>query len=295
MLTKFRFFPTVTVHEHHAYAEGTKDCIEGVFSMYLPKKDEACVETTSTHSENMVLIPAGTFELGNNDAESFYEQQVHTWHVNAFYMDTHAVTNLEYQQFLIENSCWQKNRIQDEWHDGDYLLSWDGNKYPTGQANHPVTWVSWYSAMAYAIWVGKRLPTEVEWEYAARAGLSDKKYPWGDVLSTVKANYDRNVGDTTAVGKYLANGYGLYDMSGNVWEWCLDLYDDDFYFASPRKNPRSGTNEPEYIINNFMDLKTERVLRGGGWSTSPQGICVSHRFLLSPKNTIYDCGFRCVQ
>ena len=262
--------------------------------MYLREKDEPCVKMAPTRPDSMVLIPAGKFEMGSGDAASFYEQPVHTVHVEAFYMDTHAVTNLEYQQFLIQNSSWQKNRIKDELHDGDYLLNWDGNSYPAGKANHPVTWVSWYSAIAYAMWVGKRLPTEAEWEYAARGGLSGKNYPWGDVLSSAKANYDRNVGDTTVVGKYPANGYGLYDMSGNVWEWCLDLYDDDFYFTSPRKNPRSGANEPEWIINNFTDITAERVLRGGGWSALPQGFSVTHRFRLLPMNTSYDYGFRCV-
>ena len=263
--------------------------------MKLSEKDESYIKTYRTNSKNMVLIPAGKFEMGSNDNDSIYKQLVHTWHVEAFYMDTHAVTNHEYQLFLIENISWQKGRIQDKFHDGDYLLDWNGNNYPVGRGNHPVTWVSWYSVMAYAMWVGKRLPTELEWEYAARGGLSGKKYPWGDQISAAKANYGRNIGDTTAIGKYPANGYGLYDMSGNVSEWCLDLYDDDFFFASPRKNPRSGTNESEWIINNFMDIKTERVLRGGGWSTSPQGICVSNRYLLSPRNTIYDYGFRCVR
>ena len=130
--------------------------------MYLPEKDKPYVETAPVSPENMVLIPAGKFEMGSSDTESFYEQLVPTVHVDAFYMDTHVVTNLEYQQFLIENSSWQKDRIEDKFHDGDYLLNWDGNNYPAGQANHPVTWVSWYSAMAYAMWIGKRLPTEVE-------------------------------------------------------------------------------------------------------------------------------------
>ncbi len=262
--------------------------------MYLPENDKLCMKTAPSPPENMILIPTGRFEMGSNDTEPFYEQLVHTVHVDAFYMDTYPVTNVEYQQFLIENPGWQKDQIEDEFHDGDYLLNWDGNNYPVGKASHPVTWVSWYSAMAYAMWAGKRLPTEAEWEYAARGGLSGKKYPWGDLLSNAKANYDRNVGDTTVVGKYPANEYGLYDMSGNVWEWCLDLYDDDFYFTSPRKNPRSGTNEPEWIINNFIDITAERVLRGGGWSASPQGLCVAHRLRILPMNTTYDYGFRCV-
>ena len=263
--------------------------------MHLPQKNKPCVKIAPTCPESMVLIPAGKFEMGSGDTESFDKQLVYTVHVDAFYMDTHAVTNLEYQQFLIQNSGWQKNRIKDEFHDGDYLLNWDDNNYPAGKANHPVTWVSWYSAIAYAMWAGKRLPTEAEWEYAARGGLSGKKYPWGDMLSAAQANYNRNVGDTTVAGKYPANEYDLYDMSGNVWEWCLDLYDDDFYFTSPRKNPRSGTNEPEWIINNFIDITAERVLRGGGWSASPEDLCVAHRFRLLPMNTTYDYGFRCVQ
>ena len=263
--------------------------------MYSPKKDESCVMMAPTCPENMVLIPAGKFEMGSGDTESVEEQVAYTVHVDAFDMDAYAVTNLEYQQFLIQNPSWQKSRIKDEFHDGDYLLNWEGNNYPAEKANHPVTWVSWYSAVAYAMWAGKRLPTEAEWEYAARGSLSGKKYPWGDMLSAAKANYDRNVGDTTVVGKYPANGYGLYDLSGNVWEWCLDLYDDDFYFTSPRKNPRSGTNEPEWIINNFIDITAERVLRGGGWSASPEDLCVAHRLRLLPVNTAYDYGFRCVQ
>ena len=107
--------------------------------MYLPQKDEPCVETAPVSTENMVLIPAGKYEIGSNDTESSYDQHVHTGQVNAFYMDAHAVTNHEYQQFLFENSSWQKDRIQDKFHDGDYLLNWDGNNYPVGQMNHPVT------------------------------------------------------------------------------------------------------------------------------------------------------------
>lgn len=262
--------------------------------MDLSEKDKPCVKTLLPRRQNTVLIPSGKFEMGTDDTESSYGQLGHTARVEAFYMDTHPVTNLEYQKFLIENSSWQKARIEDQFHDGDYLLNWEGNNYPAAQANHPVTWVSWYSAMAYALWVGKRLPTEAEWEYAARGGLLSKKYPWGNMLSAANANYNRNVGHTTVVGKYSANGYGLYDMAGNVWEWCLDLYDDDFYFTSPRKNPRSGTNEPEWIMDNFMEITSERVLRGGGWSAAPQAICVAHRFRLLPMNTTYDYGFRCV-
>lgn len=97
------------------------------------------MDTPRSHPDYMTLISAGTFEMGSSDAESPYEQLGHTAHVDAFYMDTHPVTNLEYQKFLIENSSWQNTRIEGQFHDGDYLLNWDGNNYPAGQASHPVT------------------------------------------------------------------------------------------------------------------------------------------------------------
>ena len=228
----------------------------------------------------MILIPAGKLEIGS---------------VDAFYIDTHPVTNAEYKEFVLANTEWQSAHIEDRFHDGDYLKHWQGNNYPKGKADHPVVFVSWFAAMAYCQWAGKRLPTEAEWEYAACGGLTNQNYPWRDTSDNTKANYNRNVGDTTRVGSYPANGYNLYDMAGNVWEWCLDLYDDDFFFATPRKNPRAGTNEVEWIINNFTDIETipVRALRGGGWSATKKDICITNRLLLSPTNTIYDYGFRC--
>ncbi len=172
--------------------------------------------------EGMVLIPVGEFDMGSNDPEADNDEQpVHTVYVDAFYMDKYEVTNLEYKKFVLANPRWQKDRIDRGFHDGYYLKHWNGNNYPVGKSNHPVTYVSWYAAMAYAGWVNKRLPTEAEWECAARGGLACKKYPWGAVIDAGKANFNENVGDTTAVGKYPPNGYGLYDMAGNVWEWCL--------------------------------------------------------------------------
>ena len=249
-----------------------------------------------TAPDGMVLIPAGEFEMGSIylDAEND-EQPVHTVSIDAFFMDEHEVTNLEYKQFVLANPRWQKARIDKRFHNGNYLNHWNGNDYPAGKSNHPVVHVSWYGAMAYASWVEKRLPTEAEWEYAARGGLAGKKYPWGDGIGLGKANYGNNVGDTTPVDRYPSNGYGLYDMAGNVWEWCLDEYNKDFYFGSPRKNPLSGANSVQWVMNNFTNVKTSRVLRGGSWYDSPFHLRVAYRYWFYPSGSYYDSGFRCAR
>ena len=266
--------------------------------------------------QGMVLIPAGEFQMGSNDPEAENDEQpVHTVYVDAFFMDEHEVTNLEYQEFLLANPEWQREEIDSKFHDGDYLKLWRGirgNDYPKGKADHPVVHVSWYAAMAYAEWMGKRLPTEAEWEYAARGGLAGKKYPWGDDdiiivelveqgdvfdFDSAKANYGNVFGDTTSVGNYPPNGYGLYDMAGNVWEWCLDEYNRDFYSMSSRENPLSGADSVDWIINNFTSVQTFRVLRGGSWSSTigPRSVRVAFRRWKQPSFTSDHFGFRCVR
>ena len=244
--------------------------------------------------EGMVLIPAGEFQMGSVDGDND-EQPVHTVYVDAFFMDEHEVTNFEYKRFVLANPRWSKDRIDRKFHRGHYLEHWNGNNYPNGKGNHPVVYVSWYAAMAYAGWVEKRLPTEAEWERAARGGLEGKKYPRGNVINPGRANYDHNVDDTTPVKGYPHNGYGLYDMAGNVWEWCLDEYDENFYFRSPRENPLSGDNNVEWIINNFKSVKSSRVPRGGSWLGNPQNHRVATRFRFAPTNTFDNLGFRCAR
>ncbi len=251
--------------------------------------------------EGMVSIPAGDFQMGSNDPEAWHnEQPVHTVYIDAFFMDKYEVTNLEYQKFVLANPRWSKGRIADRYHDETYLNRWNGNDYPSGKADYPVIYVSWYAAMAYAQWAGKRLPTGAEWEYAARGGLDGQKYPWkGDVIDSGRANYNGNVEgrDTTAVGEYPPNGYGLYDMAGNVWEWCLDEYDENFYADSPRENPLAGGKTIDWLISNFTSVKTGRVLRGGCWLNNPVDLRVANRNWSSPTYTGFanSVGFRCVR
>lgn len=243
---------------------------------------------------NMTLIPAGKFLMGSNKGDSD-EKPVHTVYVDAFYMDIYEVTNAEYKKFVDANPQWQKNQIPRAYHDGDYLKDWNDNNYPSGKGNYPVVHVSWYAAVAYAGWVGKRLPTEAEWERAVRGRPIDKQYPWDNSIAPNKAKYKRHIGKATPVGTYpTLSNYGLHDMTGNVQEWCLDEYNSEFYADSPTLNPLSGAGSVPEIVNNFTNLIHDRVLRGGSYSDVWKAR-ITDRTRFSPTNTSLDVGFRCVR
>ena len=239
----------------------------------------------SPSDPNMMFIPAGEFDMGSNDKDAEADEKPrHTVYLDAFHIDRYEVTNAHYKKFVDANPEWQKDRIPEKYHDGDYLKHWNRNNYPPGKDNHPVVYVSWYAAMAYAEWNGKRLPTEAEWEKAARGDRYSRNYAWGDSLDPDKANYGENIGDATPVGTYDMNGYGLYDMTGNVWEWCLDEYDADFYATSPARNPLAG-GTVDNILSDFENVKSVRVLRGGSWISNAQFVRVSDRTRFTPKIT----------
>ena len=252
------------------------------------------IPSANDSPDGMVLIPAGEFDMGSHTGKS-NERPVHTVYLDAFYMDIYEVTNAQYKVFVDANPQWQKDNIAPEYHDGVYLRLWDGNTYPEGKADHPVIYVSWYAAMAYAKWADKRLPTEAEWEKAARGGLVGKPYPSGDTIDPTQANYGRHFSSPIAVGQYPPNGYGLYDMAGNISEWCLDEYDPDFYATSAPKNPFSkGTRQA--TINNFKNVEEkDRVLRGGCWSDNGLFLQVSYRDWGPQNYTSVFRGFRCVK
>ena len=250
--------------------------------------------------ENMAFIPPGEFQMGSEDSEANEDERpVHNVFLDAFLMDKYPITNAQFQAFIVANPDWRTpdlygKHISLDFHDGNYLKDWNEGTFPYGKDDHPVIQVSWYAAMAYAEWVGKRLPTEAEWEKAARGGVEAQKYPWGNSLENLDTKYLSNPEDTTPVGNSPINGYGLYDMSGNVWEWCLDTYDADFYLGPEPRNPFSETNNIVWVTQNFRKVRSHRVLRGGPWDIDSQGVRVSHRFSANPKDALPTFGFRCV-
>ncbi|MBN1666870.1 MAG: formylglycine-generating enzyme family protein, partial [Anaerolineales bacterium] len=278
---------------------------------------EATTASTSTadlYGIPIVLIPAGSFQMGG-DADIAYavcqkyysncnrdnyvdEEPIHTVYLDAFYIDVYEVTNALYANFLNEMGNQSEGGVT--WLDAgasDARIHQVGGNWQAddGYADHPAVEVSWYGAQAVCEWRGGRLPTEAEWEYAARGGLDGKLYPWGDELGSnlanfcdvnceydhANANYDDGYSRTAPVGSYLPNGYGLFDMAGNVWEWVLDWYSP--YTSDSATNPTG----PE--------LGDSRALRGGGWSSSGDYLRVSSRDWNSPDDTDDRIGFRCAR
>lgn len=286
----------------------------------IPKPQQKNIRTTLSNArltqgqppektpESMVCIPGGDFLMGSDDEEQGNgDNPLHHVSVDSFFMDTHLVTNAQFKMFVDTNPQWRKPSELYFWnikwnsakkkpeHDGDYLKHWLENNFLEEKAEHPVTWVSWYAAMAYAEWVGKRLPTEAEWEKAAQCGVSGQNYPWGNTIDSTMANYNNTIGDTTEVGQYPPNSYGIYDMIGNVWEWCLDTYDAGFYHNAQQQNPVSGAKSVSQISNALTDESVLRVLRGGSWLDASQMLQTAFRYKNNPTRTLGRIGFRCVK
>ena len=276
------------------------------FDAAFPQDDSPNGNQTSIQlaiPENMMLIPGGEYQASN--IESIGESQMntpnHVIHVDTFYMDKYPVTNAQYKVFIDANPLWKKAKRRNEWnnikkkisifgrfHDGNYLSHWYNNNFPIGTEDHPVTNVSWYAAMAYAQWAGKRLPSEAEWEKAARGGIIGQQYPWGNNLDQELTYCGKNSGITYAVGQYPSNNYGLHDIAGNVWEWCLDEYVMNFSVISQKQNPIAGTNSDEELdelLSNFRIFSTDRVLRGGTLFTTSEPMPIGNRYSCSPLNT----------
>ena len=290
--------------------------------------------------QGMVLIPGGEFEMGNHFSEGDpNELPVHSAHLDSFYLGIHEVTNRQYanalnwalaHQLLDVASGFVRGRgssaVYCDTTSSSSLsqITWDGATFGSiaGREDHPMVRVSWYGAVAYANWRstregrnpcydlstwecnfdvnGYRLPTEAEWEYAARGGTHDPyhRYPWGNNIDGSNANYwdsgdSSETGDypwTTPVGYYdggqtppgssMPNGYGLYDMAGNVWEWCNDRYAADYYLTAPRHNAYGP------------DTGARRVRRGGSWYGRTRVLRCASRSGINPGHRVLSGGFR---
>lgn len=232
----------------------------------------------------MLLIPAGEFTMGSDSGDD-NEKPIHQVYLNAYYMDKYEVTNGSYRECVSEGGCYPPSEINSKTH---------LNYYGKSQfSNYPIVYIDWYSANRYCEWREARLPTEAEWEKAAR-GIDGRTYPWGEGLTCGNANYDGCVGDTVAVGSYESgkSPYGIYDMAGNVAEWVADWFSDTFYQHTPFENPLGPIDG------------SDRVVRGGSWTHLAYLAATWSRAELEPgfqpyRNNWVDflagIGFRCAR
>jgi formylglycine-generating enzyme required for sulfatase activity len=232
----------------------------------------------------MVMIPAGTFPMGvpSGDRDGGRDEYPrHDVFVDAFWIDKFEVTNGRYWEFVKATG----HRVPQNPTNPTRNL-WESGHMTDSVAERPVINVDWFDAEAYCTWAGKRLPTEAEWEKAAK-GTSDRRFPWGNVEPTAKhLNYNQRwIGERTLmpVGSYEAgkSPYGVYDMAGNVWEWVNDWYDARYYETSPFKNPK-GPQEG-----------SKKVIRGAGWQNETPTVRIFTRVESDPTVRNESTGFRC--
>lgn len=229
----------------------------------------------------MVLIPAGEFTMGRtfetaDDKRGMRplvlrdDRPAHVVRLGAYFMDAREVTQAQYAEFVKATG----HRTPYHWVDG---------AAPEGKEDHPVHNVDWEDADTYCAWQGKRLPTEAEWERAARGGEEGKRYPWGDDKpDRQRALFNTPLGPGPG-GSHPTNPFGLYDMAGSVSEWCSDRFERTYYERSPKENPQ-GPAEGMY-----------KIIRGGSWADGPQRVTVFFRNWVRTNQRTPNLGFRCVQ
>jgi formylglycine-generating enzyme required for sulfatase activity len=241
----------------------------------------------------MVPVSAGEFFMGSTGADPKAgddEKPQHPVYLDAFWIDRTEVTNARYVWFLNglgghTDACGEHDCVETQVEDKySHILQQDGRySVEGGFEEHPATQVSWYGAQAYCAWAGARLPTEAEWEKAAR-GADVRIYPWGnEAPNCEKAQYGDCGGTTVPVGDKLAGAspYGVLNMAGNVWEWVSDYYDPAYYAVSPKRNPQGP------------DSGIRRVFRGGSWGYLPAFLRATDRARNRPTYAGFNVGFRC--
>ena len=257
----------------------------------------------------MVEIQGGAFAMGVGAGEAdrylaffgtqrlaFLEPSMprHEVVVADFYLDRHEVTNRQFQEFLRARPEWSRERMSAGQHNGEYLANWLDGSYPEGQGDFPVTHITWHAAAAYAAWAGKRLPTEAEWEYAARGGLDNAAYPWGDDSADPSRTNSAasGLGRPQPVGSYEPNAYGLFDMAGNVWEYCYDPWRDS-YADGPGTSPQEVSEQTR--LGAYLREEGRRVIRGGSWGGAPINLWVAFRDSHPVDGAGAHVGFRCAR
>ena len=246
-------------------------------------------------------IAAGEFVMGAEDGDED-ERPPHRVHLDEYCIGIYPVTNGEYAQFVRETAhpspsirelpLVVSSALEAEFRTRAEAYFWNNGTPPEGRDRHPVTLVRYEDAAAYCRWLaGKtsepvRLPTEAEWERAARGGLEGHRYPWGDTLDPRCAHFlsdssAKAEGGTAPVGSYPANGFQLHDMAGNVWEWVSDWYDPEYYARAQYVNPQG----PETGVM--------RILRGGSWlNAEGRYLRCAYRHEVPPDSYTYSIGFR---
>jgi formylglycine-generating enzyme required for sulfatase activity len=272
------------------------------------ERDEKPADALSPQQESslMVKIPTGTFRMGSTFEENKkhkdicrkYDSACQLWWFNdeypnhlvlldSYWIDLFEVTNAKYQEFVLATGhrpALDETCQSDKCREGNL---WKENSFPPQISHQPVTQVSWHDANAYCHWRGKRLPSEAEWEKAAR-GPGGSMYPWGSGSPKHRATYGRKwrgIYTMTDVGTYSkgASIYGVFDMAGNVWEWVDDWYDLKYYNLGRKKNPR-GPAGGEF-----------KVVRGGSWVNYPDTLRSAFRRWSRPEVRFNDTGFRCAR
>jgi formylglycine-generating enzyme required for sulfatase activity len=226
-----------------------------------------------------IRIAPGEFQMGatpgDADAEADEKPRHRVRITKGFWLGETPVTVAAYKRFIGERPASKMPPPP------DFNPQWS-------KADEPVVSVTWYEAKAYCEWAGGRLPTEAEWEYAARGGKNGLKYPWGNEIAPENANYAGcKWKGTSPVRSYPPNAWGLYDMTGNVWEWTADWYGKDYYATLPSDKPTENPRGPQSGM--------VRVIRGGSWYFSPTWLRVSRRYGVVDGGRDGTLGFRCAR